>query len=72
MQTSQQLAAQLVYFPSILDAMQGPIPDVHAPWLSVLQLKTSLQNTEVVVQPPVKETTKLLPSYIKNVAESCR
>jgi hypothetical protein len=36
------------------------------------QLKTSLQNAEVVVQPPVKETTKLLTSFIKNVAESCR
>jgi hypothetical protein len=41
-----------------------------AAWCS--QLKTSLQNAEVVVQPPVKETTKLLTSYVKNVAESCR
>lgn len=37
-----------------------------------LQLKTSLQNSEVVVAPPVKEATKLLSAYIKNVAESCR
>ena len=43
------------------------------PWDSMArQLKTSLQNAEVVVQPPVKETTKLLTSYIKNVVESCR
>ncbi len=26
----------------------------------------------MVVQPPVKETAKLLTSYVKNVAESCR
>jgi dynein heavy chain len=36
------------------------------------QLKTSLQNSEVAVAPPVKEVSKLLSAYIKNVAESCR
>jgi hypothetical protein len=43
-----------------------------APPLPNPQLKTSLQNGDVVVQPPVRETTKLLTSYIKNVAESSR
>lgn len=36
------------------------------------QLKTSLQNSEVAIAPPVKEVSKLLSAYIKNVAESCR
>jgi dynein heavy chain len=36
------------------------------------QLKTSLQNSEVVIAPPVKEVSKLLSAYIKNVAESAR
>lgn len=36
------------------------------------QLKTSLQNSEVVLAPPVKEAGKLLSAYVKNVAESCR
>jgi len=42
------------------------------PMCSWLQLKTFLQNSEVVVAPPVKEASKLLSAYVKNVAESCR
>ncbi|KAF8069431.1 DHC1 [Scenedesmus sp. PABB004] len=38
----------------------------------LFKLKTSLQNSEVVVAPPVKEAGKLLSAYVKNVAESCR
>lgn len=37
-----------------------------------LQLKTSLQNSEVVMAPPVKEATKLMSSFIRNTAEGCR
>jgi dynein heavy chain len=39
-------------------------------WFSCLQLKMSLQNSEVIVAPPIKEATKLLTNLIKNVAES--
>uniref|UniRef100_A0A383W4S5 Dynein-1, subspecies f n=1 Tax=Tetradesmus obliquus TaxID=3088 RepID=A0A383W4S5_TETOB len=38
----------------------------------LFKLKTSLQNSEVAIAPPVKEVSKLLSAYIKNVAESCR
>lgn len=37
-----------------------------------VQLKLSLQSGELVVQPPLKEASKLLASYVKNVAESTR
>jgi dynein heavy chain len=38
----------------------------------VLQLKTSLQNGEVIMVPPIKEATKLLTTFIRNVGESSR
>jgi hypothetical protein len=36
------------------------------------QLKTALQNGDVVFVPPVKEASKLLATLVKNVAESAR
>jgi dynein heavy chain len=38
----------------------------------LLQLKTSLQNGEVIMVPPIKEAQKLLQTFVKNVAESSR
>ncbi|WIA10356.1 hypothetical protein OEZ85_010548 [Tetradesmus obliquus] len=34
--------------------------------------KPLFKNSEVAIAPPVKEVSKLLSAYIKNVAESCR
>lgn len=39
---------------------------------SLLQLKTSLQNGDVIMVPPIKEAQKLLQALVKNVAESSR
>lgn len=45
----------------------------HVPsHLLLLQLKTSLQNGEVIMVAPIKEAQKLLQAYVKNVAESSR
>eukprot|EP00882_Tetradesmus_deserticola_P018730 GHRQ01020115.1.p1 GENE.GHRQ01020115.1~~GHRQ01020115.1.p1 ORF type:complete len:210 (-),score=29.59 GHRQ01020115.1:450-1079(-) len=52
--------------------MGGHLQSWHCCPCVLPQLKTSLQNSEVVIAPPVKEVTKLLSAYIKNVAESCR
>lgn len=38
----------------------------------MLQLKTSLQNGDVIMVPPIKEGQKLLQAFVKNVAESSR
>lgn len=38
----------------------------------MLQLKTSLQNGDVIMVPPIKEAQKLLQTFVKNVAESSR
>lgn len=47
-----------------------------ASWLPLCraapQLKLSLQAGELVVAPPLKEATKLLAGFVKNVAESGR
>lgn len=62
-----QIAVGVVSLHSVPPASNGLL------LLSVpLQLKTSLQNSEVVLAPPVKEATKLLSAYVKNVAESGR
>jgi dynein heavy chain len=37
-----------------------------------MQLKTSLQSGEVVLTPPLKEVSKLLSAYVKNLVESAR
>lgn len=46
--------------------------DLPPHWLLLLQLKTSLQNGDVIMVPPIKEAQKLLQAYVKNVAESSR
>jgi dynein heavy chain len=38
----------------------------------VLQLKTSLQNGEVIMVPPIKEASKLLQAFMRNVGDSSR